>query len=83
MDVLAIDDELNFSPDIFTNGISGNPSHMDSYMTVIDYVALEKKWNEIKDKYTKEEWETQCLWWSDHGPVQKQLSLFVKRKIGE
>ncbi len=44
---------------IFRNGISGATSHCDSYMTVVDFSALDESLTELADFYapTKAEWE--------------------------
>lgn len=69
---------------VFRNGINDRPSHMDSYMTVIDFVLFEKTWTEIKDQFTKEEWLDACEYWLGNNylsPMQGLLARVIKRKF--
>jgi len=71
---------------VFLNGISGEPCHSDSYMTIIDIDAYDKAWEEIKSLATKEEWLTMCDYWICQGyltPILKLLGIWTKRKLGK
>lgn len=77
-------EELLQDAGVFRNGIDDRPAHMDSYMTVIDFVIFEKTWFEIKDKFTKEEWLDSAEYWLSMGylsPTIKLLSRLITRKF--
>ena len=69
--------------EVFTNGISGKPCSMDSYMTVIEFDRLEKA---IKESpFTKEEWLAAADYWINEvgylGPIIKLTGTTTKRWI--
>lgn len=69
---------------VFVNGITGKPSHSDSYMTVLDFTQFEKAWTEIKDKFSQEDWLSFADYWENTGylsPVLELLGRTVKRKF--
>jgi len=69
---------------VFVSGINGRPTHSDSYMTVLDFVALNKVWESIKDSCTKEKWELACSYWESQksiSPILCLLGMTIKRKL--
>jgi hypothetical protein len=83
--ILDIEDALQ-EAGVFYNGLRGEDSHshMDSYMTCINYKVLEDVWNKIKDKYVKEEWLRIAKYWNHNAylsPNCYMLACFICRKI--
>jgi len=79
----ALEDKLQ-EGNVFVSGINGRPTHSDSYMTVLDFVALDKAWETIKDSQSKEEWELACAYWVSQKsicPILCLLGLTIKRKL--
>jgi hypothetical protein len=69
---------------VFRNGMNDRPSHMYSYMTVIDFQILDKTFSEIKDKFTREEWLDACEYWLGMNylsPMAGFLARTIKRKL--
>lgn len=68
---------------VFINGITGNTAHSDSYMTIVDYDALEKALNAVDDKFkpTKEDWKVCIDYWKNNVNMQPPLRL-VSAYIG-
>jgi hypothetical protein len=62
--------------DVFLNGFTNKPCHMDSYMTVIDFSNLEKAAKE--NKFTKEEWLKAIESWAHHAYLTPILGLLAK-----
>jgi len=65
---------------VFLNGLTGEPAHSDSYMTVISFKALEEAFN--NSKFKKEVWEHCVEEWIYQGyltPIKKLLGLTIKR----
>jgi hypothetical protein len=44
------------SKNVYINGIDGRTAHMDSYMTITDYNKLIPALQEIKERYTHNQW---------------------------
>lgn len=70
----------------FLNGFRNTPCHPDSYMTVLDYSAVDKTLKIIQDEYNlpKEKWLAFCDFWVNHTnkqPITCLLGLHVKRKF--
>lgn len=81
IDPLEIEDILQ-NDNVFLNGISGRPSHMDSYMTIIDYVVLEKSLDKII--LTTDQWNEMIIYWEGNSylsPNASQLASYMKRKL--
>ena len=81
---LEIEGFLQEKNNIFVSGIDGRPTHPDSYMTVIEFVPLFEAIDEIKDKYTREQWLEAANYWIRHNylsPVQGMLGGIIKRKF--
>lgn len=69
---------------VFLNGNSGETAHMDSYMTVIDFVKLRSAVEKIKAELSEEEWAEVLDDWSDRqSPTTRAMSLFVGRQLKE
>lgn len=69
---------------VFRNGISDRPAHMDSYMTVIDFVRFDETWTKIKNDFTREEWKAACEYWLSQNylsPMAGLLARLVQRKL--
>lgn len=70
----------------FLNGIRNTPCHPDSYMTVLDYDAVDKTFKIIQDEYSlpKEKWIGFCDFWLNHTnrqPITCLLGLHLRRKF--
>ena len=70
----------------FLNGIKNTPCHSDSYMTVLDYDAVDKTLKIIQDEYSlpKEKWLDFCDFWVNHTnrqPITCLLGLHLRRKF--
>lgn len=70
----------------FLNGFRNTPCHPDSYMTVLDYSAVDKTFKIIQDEYNlpKEKWLAFCDFWVNHTnkqPITCLLGLYLKRKV--
>lgn len=70
----------------FLNGIKNTPCHPDSYMTVLDYDAVDKTFKIIQDEYSlpKEKWIGFCDFWLNHTnrqPITCLLGLHLRRKF--
>jgi len=68
----------------FVNGFTNKPSHSDSYMTVLDFIALNKAWEIIKNNYTKEQWLSACGYWKSQNylsPILGLLGMTIERKF--
>lgn len=70
---------------VFTNGISGKPCHMDSYMTVMDYDKL--KTSIENGPFSKQEWLQAADYWENQvgylGPIIKLTGKTVNRWIND
>lgn len=70
----------------FLNGFQNAPCHPDSYMTILDYAAVDKAFKIIQDEYNlpKEKWLAFCDFWVDHinkQPITCLLGLHIRRKF--
>jgi len=77
--ILEIEDYLQ-DKDVFINGISGKPAHMDSYMSIIDFKKLEQAVK--KSSFTQKEWKEAAESWevvSYISPTTKLLSKTIQR----
>jgi hypothetical protein len=64
---------------VFYNGLRGEEhhAHMDSYMTCINWKKLEEAWNELKPKYTKEQWEDLIKHWKHFGYCSPNCTILA------
>lgn len=70
----------------FLNGIRNTPCHCDSYLTVLDYDAVDKTFKIIQDEFSlpKEKWLYFADYFIDHinkQPITCLLGLHIKRLI--
>jgi len=70
----------------FLNGFRNTPCHPDSYMTVLNYDAVDKTFKIIQDEYSlpKEKWLAFCDFWLNHTnkqPITCLLGLHIRRKF--
>lgn len=68
--------------EVFVSGIDGRVSHMDSYMTVIDFGALRTAIK--KSTFSRTEWEAATKHWQQNShltPCIKLLALTMKRYL--
>jgi hypothetical protein len=82
--ILDIEQHLQ-NNQVFTNGISGKPCHMDSYMTTLDFEKLKSSIE--KSEFTKEDWLAAADYWENKvgylGPIIKLTGKTVNRWIKE
>lgn len=69
---LDIEDFLQ-NKNVFLNGISNKPCHSDSYMTVVDYNALDDVLQ--NNPFTLESWEKAIHEWLTNTNMQPPLKL--------
>lgn len=62
--------------DVFLNGISGKPAHMDSYMTVLDYGALRTALK--KNPFSQDDWNTAISYWETQAYLSPTIGLLAK-----
>lgn len=68
----------------FTNGISGQIAHSDSYMTVLDFDKAEDVFDKVRDKYADNLEEIfDNLKSSDNEPALRLLGIHLSRKNKE
>lgn len=72
----------------FLNGFRNTPCHPDSYMTVLDYAAVNKTFNIIQQEYSlsKDQWLEFCDFWENHTnkqPITCLLVMEIRRKTDE
>lgn len=72
----------------FLNGIKNIPCHPDSYMTVLDYDAVDRAFKIIQHEFSlpKEKWIAFCDYWINHinkQPITCLLGLYLRRKFEE
>ena len=70
----------------FLNGIKRTPCHPDSYMTILDYEAVDRTYQIIQTEFSlaKEIWIAFCDYWINHTnvqPITYLLGMHLKRKI--
>lgn len=53
---------------VFYNGLRGEEhhAHMDFYMTCINWKKLEECWNELKSRFSGEQWQNMIKQWKYH-----------------
>lgn len=64
--------------DVFVNGLDGRRAHMDSYMTVIDFINLDKAYKE--SEFKKEDWEEGVEYWKRHEYLSPTIGI-LRRTI--
>ena len=65
----------------FVNGLNEKSSHMDAYMTVMEYVKVDEVFAKIKDKYAESLEEIlEALIRADY-PMQRLLGLHLKNRV--
>ncbi len=71
-DIMAIEDFLQ-EKGVFINGISGKPAHADSYMTCVDFVAL----NAVKatNPFIRAQWAEAVKYWNTNPNMQPPLRI--------
>ena len=70
---------------VFLSGINGRPAHSDSYMTILDFSALQKAVGK-GNLFTRQEWTEAAEYWIEVGyltPTLKILGLTTKRWLSE
>jgi hypothetical protein len=71
-DIMVVEDSLQ-EAQVFLNAIRGTPCHSDSYMTVVDFVAL-GKW--IKSQVFDRDHLQSCIdYWTTNLNMQPPLRL--------
>ena len=81
----TIEDFLQHN-EVFKNGIRGNPCHMDSYMTIVDYNALDTALEVLIEEYkpTEQEWNNIVESWlsnPNNQPPAKIVAYHIQRKL--
>jgi len=69
---------------VFVSGVDGRKQHMYSYMTIMDYLALDKAWEELKDKYPREHWFEMFKIWHARAylsPMSELLPSYLENKL--
>lgn len=59
--ITQIEDYLDEREDVFISGIDGRSCNMDSYMTVLNYKALERAFKEAP--FTRLDWQAFVFYW--------------------
>jgi hypothetical protein len=82
---LCIEDFLQHN-EVFQNGMSGQSCNMDSYMTIVNYKALDRAIKILEEHYnpTKEEWGNVCNSWLlgiNTQPPAKIVARYIKNKF--
>ena len=75
-------EELLSDLEVFFFFFSGQPAHMDSYMTVIDFGALRTALK--KNTFSRKDWDKAVEYWELHGylsPTIKLLASTMKRLL--
>ena len=69
---------------VFRNGLNDKESHQDSYMTVIDYVRLERALGEVVSKFdpSKSDWLNLTECWDSNSNTPVTLKLISKAICG-
>lgn len=85
-DIVEIEDELQLAH-VFYNGLRGkdHSSHMDSYMSLINWEKLEEMWAKLKDRFSQEQWVEIANYWRGQGyisPNSSVLYVYVFHKFG-
>ena len=83
---MAMEDFLQHNR-VFVNGITGQTCHSDSYMTCVDYQALDKALGVLEEHYkpTVEDWKAHLRYWLTNQNMQpplKLVALCLCRKLG-
>jgi len=79
----AIEDFLQHN-EVFKNGMRGTSCHMDSYMTIVDYNALETALDILVEHYkpTAKEWKNIVDAWlsnPNNQPPAKLVAYYIER----
>lgn len=82
---IAIEDFLQHN-EVFKNGIRGTSCNMDSYMTIVDYNALETALEILVEEYkpTAQEWNNIVEAWlgnPNNQPPAKLVAYHIQRKF--
>lgn len=78
---MEIEDHLQANH-VFKNGFSGQPCHSDSYMTLVDFAALDAAF--AKSEFSAENWKYACEYWNTNENMQPPLRLVgltIARKL--
>jgi len=72
--------------EVFKNGIRNTPCHMDSYMTIVDFNALDTALDILIEEYnpSEKEWNNIVNAWlsnPNNQPPAKLIALYINRKI--
>jgi len=72
--------------EVFKNGIRNTPCHMDSYMTVVDFNALDTALDILITEYnpSEKEWNNIVNSWlnnSNNQPPAKLIASYINRKL--
>lgn len=71
-DILEIEDYLQENK-VFVNGITGRTCHSDSYMTIVEFKALDQALSD--SKFSKERWAESVEYWLTNPNMQPPLRL--------
>jgi len=74
--------------EVFKNGRTGRSCHMDSYMTIVDYGALQVACDHLCDHYqpSKQDWENVVTAWEGNPntqPPAKIVAAWIRSKYLE
>lgn len=58
---------------VFRNGFDGRPCHSDSYMTIVDFAALDAAFAD--SEFSAENWRYACDYWTTNENMQPPLRL--------
>jgi len=63
--------------EVFKNGLNARPCHSDSYMTIVDFKALNKALDELDKKWklTLDDWSATLRYWNENPNIQPPLRL--------
>ena len=78
---MEIEDHLQDSM-VFVSGFDGRRAHSDSYMTLVDFPALDRAL--LTDVFTPEEWLEAAEYWATNENMQPPLrlvSMIAKRRF--
>lgn len=81
--LMRIEDHLQLSK-VFRNGFTGNTCHSDSYMTIVDFAALDAAF--ANSEFSPEEWKYACEYWNTNENMQPPLRLVgatITRKLNK
>ncbi len=79
--LMALEDHLQANH-VFKNGFDGRPCHSDSYMTIVDFAALDAAF--AKSEFSADDWKVGCEYWLTNENMQPPLRLVghtIERKL--